>query len=109
MALDDAGLKRIREAFVAAAKRADRLGIDALELHGAHGYLLHQFLSPLANKRTDQYGGSLENRMRFPLGSVRRGALRHSRPISRSACGCRRPIGSRAAGTSRRPSNSPKS
>ena len=67
VALDDAGLKRIREAFVAAAKRADRLGIDALELHGAHGYLLHQFLSPLANKRTDQYGGSLENRMRFPL------------------------------------------
>ncbi|MGX1422581.1 2,4-dienoyl-CoA reductase-like NADH-dependent reductase (Old Yellow Enzyme family) [Bradyrhizobium elkanii] len=66
-ALDDAGLKRIREAFVASAKRADRLGIDALELHGAHGYLLHQFLSPIANKRTDRYGGSLENRMRFPL------------------------------------------
>ncbi|MGY3485715.1 2,4-dienoyl-CoA reductase-like NADH-dependent reductase (Old Yellow Enzyme family) [Bradyrhizobium sp. USDA 4011] len=67
LALDDAGLKRIREAFVAAARRADRLGIDALELHGAHGYLLHQFLSPIANKRTDRYGGSLENRMRFPL------------------------------------------
>ena len=67
VALDDAGLKRIREAFVASAKRADRLGIDALELHGAHGYLLHQFLSPIANKRTDRYGGSLENRMRFPL------------------------------------------
>jgi 2,4-dienoyl-CoA reductase-like NADH-dependent reductase (Old Yellow Enzyme family) len=66
-ALDAAGLKRIRDAFVAAAKRAERLGIDALELHGAHGYLMHQFLSPISNKRTDQYGGSLENRMRFPL------------------------------------------
>src|SRR5436305_4250194 len=67
LALDAAGLTRIRDAFVDAAKRAERLGIDALELHGAHGYLLHQFLSPLANRRTDQYGGSLENRMRFPL------------------------------------------
>jgi NADPH2 dehydrogenase len=66
-ALDAAGLARIRDAFVASAKRAERLGIDALELHGAHGYLLHQFLSPVSNKRTDQYGGSLENRMRFPL------------------------------------------
>ncbi|WGR99119.1 NADH:flavin oxidoreductase/NADH oxidase [Bradyrhizobium sp. ISRA443] len=67
LALDEAGLKRIRDAFVAAARRAERLGIEALELHSAHGYLLHQFLSPIANKRTDQYGGSLENRMRFPL------------------------------------------
>jgi NADPH2 dehydrogenase len=67
LALDAAGLVRIRDAFVDAAKRAGRLGIDALELHGAHGYLLHQFLSPLANQRTDQYGGSLENRMRYPL------------------------------------------
>ena len=66
-ALDDAGLHRIRDAFVASTKRAERLGIDAIEVHGAHGYLLHQFLSPIANKRTDQYGGSLENRMRFPL------------------------------------------
>jgi 2,4-dienoyl-CoA reductase-like NADH-dependent reductase (Old Yellow Enzyme family) len=66
-ALDAAGLKRIRDAFVAAAQRAERLGIDALELHGAHGYLMHQFLSPISNRRTDQYGGSLENRMRFPL------------------------------------------
>ncbi|MDE2241602.1 MAG: NADH:flavin oxidoreductase/NADH oxidase, partial [Bradyrhizobium sp.] len=67
LALDASGLARIRDAFASAAKRAERLGIDALELHCAHGYLLHQFLSPLSNKRTDQYGGSLENRMRYPL------------------------------------------
>jgi NADPH2 dehydrogenase len=66
-ALDAPGLARVRDAFVASAKRADRLGIDAIELHCAHGYLLHQFLSPIANKRTDQYGGTLQNRMRFPL------------------------------------------
>lgn len=66
-ALDAAGLERIREAFVATATRAARLGIDALELHAAHGYLLHQFLSPLANRRTDDYGGPLENRLRYPL------------------------------------------
>jgi NADPH2 dehydrogenase len=66
-ALDETGLLRILDAFVAAAKRADRLGFDAIELHAAHGYLLHQFLSPIANRRADQYGGSLENRMRFPL------------------------------------------
>jgi 2,4-dienoyl-CoA reductase-like NADH-dependent reductase (Old Yellow Enzyme family) len=67
LALDDAGLARIRDAFVASARRAERLGIDAIEVHGAHGYLMHQFLSPISNKRTDQYGGSLENRMRYPL------------------------------------------
>jgi NADPH2 dehydrogenase len=66
-ALDAAGLARVRDAFVDAAKRADRLGIDAIELHFAHGYLLHQFLSPISNQRTDQYGGSLQNRMRYPL------------------------------------------
>jgi len=66
-ALDDAGLERVRAAFVAAAQRAVRLGLDAIELHSAHGYLLHEFLSPIANHREDRYGGSLENRMRFPL------------------------------------------
>ena len=54
-------------AFVEAARRSVRLGFDAIQLHGAHGYLLHQFLSPLANQREDDYGGSLENRLRFPL------------------------------------------
>jgi 2,4-dienoyl-CoA reductase-like NADH-dependent reductase (Old Yellow Enzyme family) len=67
VALDHAGLQRVLLAFVAAAQRAHRIGIEAIELHAAHGYLLHQFLSPLSNARTDEYGGSLENRMRFPL------------------------------------------
>jgi len=66
-ALDQAGLRRVREAFGAAAGRAARLGIDAVDLHAAHGYLLHEFLSPLSNRREDEYGGSLQNRMRFPL------------------------------------------
>jgi NADPH2 dehydrogenase len=67
LALDAPGLARVRDAFVNAARRAERLGIDAIELHSAHGYLLHQFLSPISNKRADQYGGSLQNRMRYPL------------------------------------------
>ena len=67
LALGRADLQRVRDAFVSAALRAQRLGIDAIEIHAAHGYLLHQFLSPLANQRQDEYGGSLENRMRFPL------------------------------------------
>jgi len=66
-ALDAAGLVAVRQAFVDAARRAARIGLQAIELHAAHGYLLHQFLSPLANARDDAYGGALANRMRFPL------------------------------------------
>lgn len=64
---DEAALARIKQAFVAATERAARLGIDVAEMHAAHGYLLHSFLSPLSNRRTDGYGGTLEKRMRFPL------------------------------------------
>ncbi len=66
-ALDASGMAEVKQQFVDAAKRALRIGFDLIELHAAHGYLLHQFLSPISNRRTDEYGGSLENRMRFPL------------------------------------------
>ena len=66
-ALDRDGLKRVRDAFAASAERCANLGLDLIQLHAAHGYLMHQFLSPLSNRRDDEYGGSLENRMRFPL------------------------------------------
>ncbi len=84
MALDRAGLDRVRDAFAQAARRAARLGIDVIQLHAAHGYLLHQFLSPYSNKRDDAYGGSLENRMRFPLEvfDAVREAFPAERPVS---------------------------
>lgn len=66
-ALDLAEIPTVVEAFAAAARRADSAGFDTVELHGAHGYLLHQFLSPVANQRTDQYGGSDANRARLML------------------------------------------
>ena len=83
LAFDAAGLARVREAFVAAAKRAERLGIDAIEVHCAHGYLLHQFLSPISNQRGDQYGGTLQNRMRYPLEvfDAVRAAFPHAKPV----------------------------
>lgn len=64
-AASQADIARVREAFANSARRAVRIGFDAIELHYAHGYLAHSFLSPVSNKRTDEYGGSLENRMRF--------------------------------------------
>ncbi len=83
LALDAAGLQKVRDDFAATARRAARLGLDGLEIHAAHGYLLHQFLSPLANQRSDAYGGSLENRMRFPLEifDVVRAAFPADRPV----------------------------
>jgi 2,4-dienoyl-CoA reductase-like NADH-dependent reductase (Old Yellow Enzyme family) len=65
--LETCELHAITEQFSAAAERAVKAGFDGVELHGAHGYLLNQFFSPLLNKRDDEYGGSLEKRMRFPL------------------------------------------
>ena len=65
MTKDD--IKRVLGEFAAAAKRVDRIGYDVVELHAAHGYLAHQFLSPISNQRIDEYGGSLENRMRFAI------------------------------------------
>jgi len=82
-ALDARGLAAIRDAFVASARRAERAGIDALELHMAHGYLLHEFLSPIANARTDAYGGSFDRRIAFPLEvfDAVRGAWPVARPL----------------------------
>lgn len=66
-ALDEAGIRRVIDGFAAAAARAQKAGFDFVEIHGAHGYLLHQFLSPLANQRTDSYGGLFQNRVRLML------------------------------------------
>jgi 2,4-dienoyl-CoA reductase-like NADH-dependent reductase (Old Yellow Enzyme family) len=70
-AMTEADIHRVTADFVAATQRAVMAGFDAVEVHAAHGYLLHQFLSPLANSRTDNYGGSFENRTRFLLEVVR--------------------------------------
>ena len=67
VALDAAGLERVKQAFVDATRRSARLGFDIVELHGAHGYLLSQFLSPISNRRGDTYGGTADKRRRFPL------------------------------------------
>lgn len=81
--LDEAGMDAIIQAFVQATIRAARLGFDCVEMHAAHGYLLHEFLSPLSNVRTDAYGGSLENRMRLPLRvfDAIRAAFPQDRPV----------------------------
>jgi 2,4-dienoyl-CoA reductase-like NADH-dependent reductase (Old Yellow Enzyme family) len=81
LAKDELG--EVRDAFVAAARRADKAGFDAAEIHAAHGYLLHTFLSPISNSRKDEYGGSRENRMRFPLEVVRavRDAWPNGKPL----------------------------
>lgn len=71
VALDDEGIARVVDGFASAARRAIEAGFEVIEIHGAHGYLLHQFLSPLSNERKDQWGGSLENRARLLLDVVR--------------------------------------
>jgi 2,4-dienoyl-CoA reductase-like NADH-dependent reductase (Old Yellow Enzyme family) len=69
--LDRAGMEKVVADFIAATHRAAAAGFDVVEVHAAHGYLLHEFLSPLSNYRTDEYGGSFENRARLPLEVVR--------------------------------------
>lgn len=77
-ALTEAEIEALVEHFAAAARRAVRAGFDFIELHSAHGYLLHQFISPLSNRREDGYGGPLENRLRFPLAVAK--AVREAAP-----------------------------
>lgn len=89
-ALDRKQMAAIMQAFVAAARRAADIGLDYIELHSTHGYLLSEFLSPLSNRRDDNYGGSLENRMRFPLEIF--SALREAWPADR-------PLGAKISGS----------
>ncbi len=88
-ALDQDGIEAVRRAFGEAARRAGRLGFDAVQIHGAHGYLLHEFLSPLSNRRDDAYGGSLDNRMRLSLEvyDAVRAAFPAERPVSMRVSG----------------------
>jgi 2,4-dienoyl-CoA reductase-like NADH-dependent reductase (Old Yellow Enzyme family) len=88
--LDETAIERIREAFVAAARRAVRIGFDVMELHMAHGYLLHTFQSPLSNKRDDRWGGTAERRLAFPLAVAK--AVREAVPKTIA-------IGARVTGT----------
>lgn len=83
-AMDRADMDRVRDEFVAAAEMANRAGFDMLEVHAAHGYLLSSFITPLTNRREDEYGGSLENRMRYPLEVIRavRAAWPAHKPLS---------------------------
>lgn len=90
LALDHKQLRSVRDAFADSARRAARVGVEAVQLHGAHGYLLHEFLSSLSNRRTDEYGGGLENRMRFPLEVFE--AVREAFPADR-------PVSMRVSGT----------
>jgi 2,4-dienoyl-CoA reductase-like NADH-dependent reductase (Old Yellow Enzyme family) len=89
-ALDRAGMDAVRQAFVDAVRRAQRIGFDLIEVHSSHGYLLSEFLSPLANRRSDEYGGSLENRMRFPLEVF---------TAMRTAWPAEKPMGAKISGT----------
>jgi 2,4-dienoyl-CoA reductase-like NADH-dependent reductase (Old Yellow Enzyme family) len=83
-------MAQLTRAFVSSAQRAARIGLDFIEIHSTHGYLLSEFLSPLANKRDDEYGGSLDNRMRYPLEVFR--AVRAAFPADR-------PVGAKISGT----------
>ncbi len=99
LALDVAQMDAIVKKFGEAARRADAAGYDIIEIHGAHGYLLAQFLSPLSNKRNDQYGGDRAGRMRFPLAAAQGGARELARAASRCSSASRRSTAA-AAGTS---------
>ena len=82
-ALTKSGIQRVKDAFVAAAQRAVKAGFDVIEIHSAHGYLLHEFLSPVSNHRTDEYGGSWENRTRlhFELVDAIRAVIPEDMPL----------------------------